>query len=46
MSVKPDWWIREQATKRGMITPFLEKLKTDGVISYGLSSFGYLGGVI
>lgn len=41
MSVKPDCWIREQALKRGMISPFVEKLKTDGVISFGLSSFGY-----
>jgi dCTP deaminase len=40
MSIRPDWWIREQAA-RGMIEPFTETLKRDGVISYGLSSFGY-----
>ncbi|UCH28000.1 MAG: dCTP deaminase [Trueperaceae bacterium] len=40
MSIQPDWWIREQS-KRGMIEPFEEGLVRDGVISYGLSSFGY-----
>lgn len=40
MSVKPDWWIREQA-EAGMISPFEAGLVRDGVISYGLSSFGY-----
>ncbi|MCY4353288.1 MAG: hypothetical protein OXC09_00635 [Truepera sp.] len=40
MSIKPDWWIREQAL-RGMIEPFEENLVREGVISYGLSSFGY-----
>ena len=40
MSIKPDRWIREQALK-GMITPFSEKQVREGVISYGLSSYGY-----
>lgn len=40
MSIKPDWWIREQALK-GMIEPFEDRLVRQGVISYGLSSFGY-----
>ena len=40
MSIKPDWWIREQALK-GMIDPFEDRLVRQGVISYGLSSFGY-----
>lgn len=40
MSIQPDRWIRERA-KEGMITPFEERLVRDGVISYGLSSFGY-----
>jgi len=40
MSIRPDRWIREQALK-GMITPFEDGLVRDGVISYGLSSFGY-----
>ena len=37
----PDHWIREQAMTRGMIEPFVETQKRDGVISYGLSSYGY-----
>lgn len=40
MSIKPDWWIRERAAE-GMIAPFEESLVREGVISYGLSSFGY-----
>lgn len=40
MCILPDWKIRELA-QAGMITPFVEKLKQAGVISYGLSSFGY-----
>lgn len=40
MSIKPDWWIREQALE-GMIEPFEDRLVRQGVISYGLSSFGY-----
>lgn len=37
----PDRWIREQARTRAMIEPFVETQKRDGVISYGLSSYGY-----
>jgi dCTP deaminase len=40
MSIQPDWWIRERA-QAGMIEPFEEHLVGQGVISYGLSSFGY-----
>jgi deoxycytidine triphosphate deaminase len=40
MSIRPDWWIRERA-QEGMIEPFVEHLERSGVISYGLSSFGY-----
>src|SRR5579862_2436539 len=40
MSIKSDRWIREQSLK-GMITPFSEKQVREGVISYGLSSYGY-----
>ena len=40
MSIRPDWWIRERAHE-GMIEPFEEALVREGVISYGLSSFGY-----
>lgn len=41
MSVLPDKWIRERALNDGMIEPFVDGLKRDGVISYGLSSYGY-----
>jgi len=37
----PDHWIRKQALERQMISPFEEKQRRDGVISYGLSSYGY-----
>jgi len=37
----PDHWIRQQANDSGMIDPFVETQKRDGVISYGLSSYGY-----
>jgi dCTP deaminase len=37
----PDHWIRKAALEQGMITPFEEKLQRQGVISYGLSSYGY-----
>ncbi|MCX8026565.1 MAG: dCTP deaminase [Thermodesulfovibrionales bacterium] len=38
--VKNDRWIRQMA-QRGMIEPFSENLKKEGVISYGVSSYGY-----
>jgi dCTP deaminase len=41
MSVMPDHWIRKTAIDQGMITPFEEKMQRGGVISYGLSSYGY-----
>jgi dCTP deaminase len=41
MSIKPDWWIKQMAQECGMITPFVDGQKRDGVISYGLSSYGY-----
>jgi dCTP deaminase len=41
MSIKNDRWIREQVLKHRMIDPFSEEQVRDGVISYGLSSFGY-----
>lgn len=41
MPILPDSWIRETAKKKGMIEPFVENMKRDGVISYGLSSYGY-----
>lgn len=41
MPIMPDHWIRKQALEHQMISPFEEKQKRDGVISYGLSSYGY-----
>lgn len=42
MPVMPDLWIREMALRHPMmIEPFVESQKRDGVISYGLSSYGY-----
>ncbi len=41
MPVKSDKWIKEMALKSKMIEPFEEKLVTGGIISYGLSSYGY-----
>jgi dCTP deaminase len=41
MSVKADRWIRKMALEHRMIEPFDEKQVRDGVISYGLSSYGY-----
>ncbi len=41
MPIMPDHWIRENALRRAMIDPFVETQKRDGVISYGLSSYGY-----
>ncbi len=38
--VRNDRWIKEMARK-GMIEPFEEKLVREGVISYGVSSYGY-----
>lgn len=40
MSIQSDRWIREHA-QLGMIEPFSEKQVRAGVISYGLSSYGY-----
>jgi dCTP deaminase len=41
MSVKSDKWIRRMALEHRMIEPFSEKQVADGLISYGLSSYGY-----
>ena len=40
MTIKNDRWIIEQA-KNGMIEPFENSQVREGVISYGVSSFGY-----
>lgn len=45
MSVKPDWWIREQCQKHQMILPYVEELvsRVNGkkVVSWGLASSAY-----
>ena len=41
MSIKPDRWIRKMCLEQRMIEPFEEKQVRAGVISYGLSSYGY-----
>src|ERR1700742_1502713 len=41
MAIKSDTWIREQALQHRMIAPCSEKQVREGVISYGLSSYGY-----
>ena len=41
MGIMPDSWIREMSLTRGMIEPFIESQKREGVISYGVSSYGY-----
>ena len=41
MSIKPDRWIREMCLEHRMITPFEENQVRAGVISYGISSYGY-----
>ncbi|HLG18602.1 MAG TPA: dCTP deaminase [Bdellovibrionota bacterium] len=41
MPVKSDRWIRKMAKEKKMIEPFVEKQMRDGVISSGLSSYGY-----
>ena len=41
MSIMPDHWIRQQAQNHRMIEPFVEKQQRAGMISYGLSSYGY-----
>jgi dCTP deaminase len=41
MSIKSDRWIRQMALEHGMIEPFVDNQVRDGVVSYGLSSYGY-----
>jgi len=41
MPVMSDRWIRRMATEHAMIEPFAEAGRRKGVISYGLSSYGY-----
>ena len=41
MSIMNDRWITRMATERGMIEPFEGRQVREGVISYGVSSYGY-----
>jgi dCTP deaminase len=41
MSIKPDTWIKRMATEHAMIDPFVDKQVREGVVSYGVSSYGY-----
>jgi dCTP deaminase len=41
MAIKSDHWIRRMALEHDMINPFSEKQVRQGVVSYGLSSYGY-----
>ena len=41
MAIKSDKWIRRMAREHRMIDPFAENQVRDGVISYGVSSYGY-----
>lgn len=41
MGLKPDHWIRRMALEQGMIEPFVDRQVRQGVISYGVSSYGY-----
>ncbi|HHH83623.1 MAG TPA: dCTP deaminase [Chloroflexi bacterium] len=41
MGLKPDHWIVRMAKEARMIEPFEEGQVRDGVISYGVSSYGY-----
>ncbi len=39
--IQPDSWIKKMSREMGMIEPFCDEQIRDGVISYGLSSYGY-----
>ena len=41
MGIKPDHWIRKMAAEHRMIEPYAESQVRNGVISYGVSSYGY-----
>jgi dCTP deaminase len=41
MGLKPDHWIVQMARQQRMIEPFEDGQVRDGVISYGVSSYGY-----
>lgn len=39
--VKPDVWIRKMCAEKRMIEPFEPRQVREGIISYGVSSYGY-----
>ena len=41
MGLKHDHWIRKMALEHGMIEPFVDHQVREGVISFGVSSYGY-----
>ncbi len=41
MGLKPDHWIKKMALEHRMIEPFVDAQVRTGVISYGVSSYGY-----
>lgn len=41
MGLKPDRWIRKMSQEHRMIEPFADRQVRNGVISYGISSYGY-----
>jgi|TARA_B100001123_G_C15328618_1_gene1030434 dCTP deaminase len=41
MSIKSDIWIKRMAAEHGMIEPFVDEQVSKGVVSYGVSSYGY-----
>ena len=41
MGIKSDGWIRKMAQEHKMVDPFVDAQVQAGVISYGLSSYGY-----
>src|SRR5690606_17028774 len=41
MSIQNDRWITRMAREHGMIEPFEDRQVRNGVISYGVSSYGY-----
>ncbi len=41
MSIMPDSWIKKMAKENDMIQPFADEQNKNGVISFGVSSYGY-----
>jgi dCTP deaminase len=41
MSIKSDRWIKKMALEHRMIEPFVDSQTSAGVVSYGVSSYGY-----